>query len=232
MLSMEANRYLENNKSSRMTEIRVMLVDDHQIILDSLQLLINLMDNIRVISTVNDPRQVENQLKEEKPELIILDYSMPYINGLELTVSIKMKYPEVNIILLSVKDDPATINHAYKVGCSGFLMKSVNREELETAIRTVSRGDMYYSPQAMKLIMAGEELVSIDESDYGYALTKREKEIIQLIVEELSTLEIAQKLNISPGTVETHRYNIMRKLKVKNVVGITKFALKTGLVND
>ena len=111
-------------------------------------------------------------------------------------------------------------------------MGSGSYEELETAIRTVSKGDMYYSPQAMQLIMAGEDVSAIDESDYGYALTKREKEIIHLIVQELSTIEIAQKLNISPGTVETHRYNIMRKLKVKNVVGITKFALKAGLVND
>lgn len=215
-----------------MSEIKVILVDDHQIILDSLQLLINLMDNISVVSTINDPRQVETRINEDKPELIIMDYSMPYINGLELSMKLKMRYPDINIILLSVKDDPATINHAYKVGCSGFLMKSVNREELETAIRTVSKGDMYYSPQAMQLIMAGEDVSAIDESDYGYALTKREKEIIHLIVQELSTIEIAQKLNISPGTVETHRYNIMRKLKVKNVVGITKFALKAGLVND
>jgi DNA-binding NarL/FixJ family response regulator len=215
-----------------MSEIKVILVDDHQIILDSLKLLINLMDNISVVSTINDPRPVETRINEDKPELIIMDYSMPYINGLELSMKLKMRYPDINIILLSVKDDPATINHAYKVGCSGFLMKSVNREELETAIRTVSKGDMYYSPQAMQLIMAGEDVSAIDESDYGYALTKREKEIIHLIVQELSTIEIAQKLNISPGTVETHRYNIMRKLKVKNVVGITKFALKAGLVND
>ena len=212
--------------------IKVMLVDDHQIILDSLSLLFNMIDQVEVISSTSDSREVLDLLKKEEVDILITDFSMPYMNGVQLTLAVKEQFPSLKVIMLTVADEVAAIQDAYRAGISGYIMKKADRHELELAVKTVASGQMYFNKEVMKSILTQEPSHHEDmhAMEKLSQLTKREIEIIKLIAQEHSSAEIAQKLFISVGTVETHRHNIMRKLDVKNVIGMIKFALKYDLV--
>jgi DNA-binding NarL/FixJ family response regulator len=208
--------------------IRVMLVDDHQIILDSLALLFDLMEGIDLVASNNDSRKVVDILATTDVDVLITDMNMPYVSGIELSFLVKEKFPDIKILVLTVIDHGDRIHAAFKAGISGYVMKKADRKELETAIRTVASGQLHYSQEVMKSL-----LLSHDDEDHQEMLkhlTKREIEIIKLIVQEHSSSEIAEKLFISTGTVETHRHNIFKKLNVKNSIGLVKFALKYSLV--
>lgn len=208
--------------------IRVLLVDDHQIILDSLELLFDLMEGIEVVATVNDSRKILEELSQSEVDVLITDLSMPYVNGIELSFQVKEKYPDMKILMLTVNDQGDRIQDAFKAGISGYVMKKADRHELEKAIRTVAAGQLHFGQEVMKSLLSasGDE----DHAEKLKHLTKREIEIIKLIVQEHSSSEIAEKLFISLGTVETHRHNIFKKLHVKNSIGLVKFALKYKLV--
>lgn len=208
--------------------VRVLLVDDHQIILDSLELLFGLMEGIEVVATLNDSRKVLDTLAETEVDLVITDLTMPYVDGIELSFRVKEKYPDLKILMLTVNDQGDRIQDAFKAGISGYVMKKADRNELENAIRTVAAGQLHFSQEVMKSLLSatGED----DSAEKLKHLTKREIEIIKLIVQEQSSAEIAEKLFISLGTVETHRHNIFKKLNVKNSIGLVKFALKYKLM--
>lgn len=208
--------------------IRVLLVDDHQIILDSLELLFDLMEGVEVVGTLNDSRRILDELARHEVDVLITDLSMPYVSGIELSFQVKEKYPNMKILMLTVNDQGDRIQDAFKAGISGYVMKKAGRQELENAIRAVAAGQLHFSQEVMKSLLSanGED----DHSDRLKHLTKREIEVIKLIVQEHSSSEIAEKLFISLGTVETHRHNIFKKLDVKNSIGLVKFALKYKLV--
>lgn len=208
--------------------IRVLLVDDHQIILDSLELLFDLMEGVEVVGTLNDSRRILDELAKHEVDVLITDLSMPYVSGIELSFQVKEKYPDMKILMLTVNDQGDRIQDAFKAGISGYVMKKAGRQELENAIRAVAAGQLHFSQEVMKSLLSanGED----DHSDRLKHLTKREIEVIKLIVQEHSSSEIAEKLFISLGTVETHRHNIFKKLDVKNSIGLVKFALKYKLV--
>jgi DNA-binding NarL/FixJ family response regulator len=210
------------------SSVQVLLVDDHQIISDSLSLLFSTMENIEVIGTLNDSRKVMGFLNKHEVDVLVTDFNMPYLNGIELTVQVREAYPAMKILMLTVKDELGAIQDAYRAGISGYVMKKANRMELETALRTVASGQKYFSESVMRELMMGSSKreESGDHTDEFVQLTKREMEIVRLIAQELSTSEIADQLFISPGTVETHRHNIMKKLGAKNVIGIIKYAIK------
>ena len=212
--------------------IRIALVDDHQIILDSLSLLFNMIEGVEVVATFNDPRQVVESLKKELPDILITDFSMPYMNSVQLTLQLKEAYPDIKIIMLTVADQGEAVQDAYRAGVSGYVMKKADRKELELAVKMVAGGQMYFNQEVMKSLLTQPSTHHQDlhAEEKLSQLTKRELEIIQLIAQEMSSVEIAEKLFISVGTVETHRHNIMRKLDVKNVIGVIKFAIKYGLV--
>lgn len=208
--------------------IRILLVDDHQIILDSLSLLFDLMEGITLVDAVNDSRKVLDILEEKTVDILITDLSMPYMNGIELSFQVKEKYPDMKILMLTVNDQGDRIQDAFKAGISGYVMKKAGRIELENAIRTIAAGQLHFSQEVMRTLLSTKE--GDDQFEKIKHLTKREVEIIKLIVREYSSAEIAEKLFISQGTVETHRHNIFKKLEVKNAIGLVKFALKYKLI--
>lgn len=208
--------------------IRILLVDDHQIILDSLGLLFDLMDGISLVATLNDSRKVLDVLAEKEVDILITDMSMPYMNGIELSFQVKEKYPDMKILMLTVNDQGDRIQDAFKAGISGYVMKKAGRVELENAIRTIAAGQLHFSQEVMRTLLSTKE--GDDQFEKIKHLTKRELEIIKLIVREYSSAEIAEELFISQGTVETHRHNIFKKLDVKNAIGLVKFALKYKLI--
>ncbi|MBX2815787.1 MAG: response regulator transcription factor [Saprospiraceae bacterium] len=219
--------YLIIMKSNSNMPIRILLVDDHKIILDSLSLLFDLTEGIHVVGTLNDSRHVIDFLEEHEVDVLVTDLTMPYKDGIQLSFEVKQHFPEMKILMLTVNDAPDRIQDAYKAGISGYVMKKAGREELEKAIATVASGQMHFSQEVMRSILttAPED----NQKQVLAKLTKRELEIIRLMVAEKSSAEIANDLFISVGTVETHRHNIFKKLGVKNAIGVVKFALKYDL---
>ncbi len=213
--------------------IKIMLVDDHKMIIDSLQLLFKLMDGIEVIHTIHDSRNVINALDQEMVDIVITDYRMPHLDGLQLTRLVKESFPSIKILLLTINEDSKDIQDAYHAGASGYIMKKATRKDLEEAVKTVAKGKLYFGQDALQAILAkkGEiQNTSIGIQTKLNSLTKRELEIVKLLADELSSTEVGAKLNISRGTVETHRHNILRKLSVKSTIGVIKFAIKAGIV--
>lgn len=216
------------------TDIKIMLVDDHKMIIDSLRLLFNLFDGFKVACSESDSRNVMSKLEEENIDILVTDYNMPYLDGLQLTQLVKEKYPLIKVLLLTVNEDATDIQNAYNAGASGYVMKKANRKQIEEALRTVSSGQKYYGQEVMELIMGGTsksnqdtiKILSVENSN----LTKREIEIIKLLAQEKSSPDIAEELFISQGTVESHRHNILRKLKVKTTIGVVKYAIRAGIV--
>jgi len=208
--------------------IKILLVDDHQIILDSLQLLFEMMEGVEVVETLNDSRKVVDALRDQPVDVLVTDLTMPCLDGIQLAFRVKETFPDMKILMLTVNDQPDRIQDAFKAGISGYVMKKAGREELEKAIKTIAAGQLHFSQEVMKTILTGTEIDT--QAEKLKQLTKREIEIIRLIVQEYSSAEIAEKLFISLGTVETHRHNIFKKLEVKNAIGVVKFALKYDLV--
>lgn len=214
------------------TNIKILLVDDHQVLLDSLQFLLRSINGIEVVGVLNDSRMVMEYLKNNTIDIILSDLHMPHFSGIDLQLSIKCYFPHVKVVLLTMADDVVHIREAIKAGVSGYILKKSGREELEKALHLVMTGKKYYSEDVI------EELGSNFGDDLNNALpetiehlTQREIEVLTLIAQEKKSSEIAEMLFISLPTVESHRSSLMRKLGVKSSIGMVKFAFKHGLVD-
>jgi DNA-binding NarL/FixJ family response regulator len=214
--------------------MNIFIADDHQFIIESLEYLINKIEGFRVTGTFNKGQTLlDTLLTDDEVDIILTDYQMPEMDGIELTYQIRQKYPKIKVILLTVSEEATTIEAAFKAGISGYVMKKAGKNEIEMALRMVASGKKFFSESVVS------ELINRDKSVAELAhepidqklsqLSEREIEIIKMITHELSTNEIAEKLFISVGTVETHRHNIFKKLGIKNSIGLVKFALKNGL---
>jgi DNA-binding NarL/FixJ family response regulator len=213
--------------------MRIVLVDDHDVILESLGMLLKSLPILSEIVIFNNPFNSLQFIEVNEIDLLITDFNMPEMDGCSLTLNARKLKPNLNILMLTVSEDLATIQKAFQAGVLGFVMKKANRKELEIAIETVGSGKRYYSESVMKILMNPDnglaEFMRINEN-VPY-LTKREIEIIELISKELSSSEIAEKLFLSSATVEKHRHNIIKKLGVKNVIGIVKYAYENHLIS-
>jgi two-component system nitrate/nitrite response regulator NarL len=212
--------------------IKVMIAEDQAIILQSLAGLVNSIDNIEVVGTALNGLELLKQLESEKPDIVLMDISMPKMNGMETTRIIDEKMPWVKVIVLSCHDHPVFIKKMFRSGAKGFLSKNATELELEKAINTVFEGGIHLSEDISRSAMmtfiatdaSGEELP--DPS----ALTSREMEIIQFLADGLLSKEIAEKLFISVKTVERHKTNILKKLQVRNTAQMVKVATDMGLM--
>ena len=214
--------------------IRVMIVDDHQIIIDGLNALLDEHEFIKVVATATDGKMAIEMMEIHHCDVIIMDIKMPDMNGIEATRAIKKKYPKVEILALTTYNEKKLITEIMKAGALGYILKNTGAAELDNAIINVAGGEKYYSKEvALELLDAnpsGQEQVYKSDLDDMYSLTQRETEILRLIANEFTTSQIAEQLFISINTVETHRKNLIRKLSVKNLAGLVKFAIQKGLV--
>jgi DNA-binding NarL/FixJ family response regulator len=215
--------------------MRIILADDHQFILESIEILLDTLPEIEIIGTFNNGHEVLNALKTlETVDIVLTDNNMPNLSGIELTYQIRQQYPNIKVILLTVSEDAETIQAAFNAGIMGYVMKKAGRDELETALKTVMAGKKYFSENVVFELLNRDkniaELANEPIYDKLKNLSEREIEIIKLIANELNTNQIAEKLFLSPATVETHRHNILKKLGIKSVVGLVRFAVDNGLV--
>lgn len=210
--------------------IKILLADDHKIIRDGLRSLINAQNGMEVAAEAENGRTAVKLARKLQPDVIIMDISMPDLNGIEATRQIVEETPGAKIIALSMHVDRRYVVGMFEAGVSGYLLKDCAFEELSTAIHTVMKNQIYLSPKITGTVIKDYVYhLSSDNISLSAKLSPREREVLQLIAEGINTKTIASRLNLSIKTVETHRRNIMEKLDVHSVAELTKFAIREGL---
>lgn len=202
----------------------IVLADDHTIVLDGLELLLSTFGFVNKVAKAMNENELYQHIEQQKPDLILLDIMFGKTDGKELCKKIKKEYSEIKLIALTSYSDISTVKTAILAGFDGYLLKSEDRQTMIDAIQSVYQGEQYFSPQVKNVFFQQ----SISKTKL--TLTKREEEILKLIVDEKTTKEIAEELFISEKTVENHRTNLMLKLDVKNVAGLVKKAITMGLI--
>lgn len=213
-----------------MNKIRLAIVDDHAVVLDGLKTMLNAFENLEVVYTSQNGHQLLNHFQSEVPDVLLMDIQMPEINGIDLCKQIAKQHPAVKVIAFTSFDDSNYVKQIFRSGAKGYLLKNSDKQTIVKAIETVMQ-DEEYMDDAIKKILLQESITGHRRSIFEVPLTKREKEILKLIAEGLSSQEIADNLFISLRTVETHRLNLNQKLDVKNTAGLVKEAIKRGLVD-
>lgn len=208
----------------------ILLADDHKIIREGLRALLAHQNSIEVVAEAENGRTAVKLARKLKPDIIIMDISMPDLNGMEATRQIIAELPSVKIIALSMHVDKRYVVGMFEAGASGYLLKNSAFEELVGAIKTVMRNHIYLSPNVTGTVIKDYvHHLTTDHPLDTMLLSPREREVLQLIAEGVNTKTIASRLNVSVKTVETHRRNIMEKLDIYSVAELTKFAIREGL---
>ncbi len=210
-------------------KIRVVLVDDHQMFLDGLELILSSDSRLQIVTRYTSAQKALQNFASDNPDVLITDLNMPEMSGVELTRELKSRFPESKILVLSMHNDKETVSEILDAEAEGYILKNSDKSELLKAIHAIGAGSTYYSNEIVSIILSRfvkkerrEVLVEV--------ITDREKEVLELIAQELSNDEIADKLFISRRTVETHRKNLMAKTRVNSVVGLLKFAVRNELI--
>ncbi len=211
-----------------------MLVDDHKLFREGLRFVISQLDDFEVISEAGDGKEFLDILEKIKPDLVLMDISMPQLDGIEATRIAVEKFPELKVVALSMFGDEEYYYKMIQVGVKGFILKESGKEELEKAMREVIAGENYFSQKLLHDIIVnldkprGETLRSVGTN---VKLTKRENEILKLICSGLSNAEIADRLCLSLRTVEGHKSNLISKTGVKNSISLVMYAIKNNIVD-
>lgn len=213
--------------------IRTLIVDDHQVLIDGIKALFAGHSQIDICAEALSGEQALEHAANEKIDVVLLDINLPDTNGFEVCRSLKKEYPELKIIALTMHNEAAFISRMIKAGVDGYLLKNSGKEEIQEAVNTVMKGEQYFSEPVTKSLLEGiRHPRKPKSSDLIQKLTRREKEVLKLIVEEQTTDEIAQTLFISKSTVISHRKSLLRKLNAKNTAGLVKAAFEFGLLSE
>ncbi|MGC1375413.1 MAG: response regulator transcription factor [Anaerolineales bacterium] len=208
--------------------ISVFLADDHRILRDGLRMLLEAQRDIRVAGEADDGRQAVGGILSVRPDIVLMDITMPELNGIEATRQIQEELPAAKVVILSVHGDSEHVYRAFQAGARGYLLKESAGPEVVEAVRTVHAGRRYLSH---KLIQAGmdEYIYERQKRSPIDQLSGREREVCQLTVEGHTSAAIAEKLGLSPKTVETYRSRVMEKLGVEDITGLVRYAISNGL---
>ncbi|MBA3753006.1 MAG: response regulator transcription factor [Nitrospira sp.] len=194
--------------------------------------LLEKLEGIQVIGEVSNGRDALKMSKEMAPEVVLMDIAMPEMNGLEATSRMRQECPGTKVPMLSMYTNEEYLKEALRAGAAGYLLKDADRAEFELAIKTVCRGETYLTPAVAKFTL--DAYCRQDDAQSGPLgrLTGRQREILQLIAEGCSTKQIAQRLDLSVKTVETHRAQLMERLEIHDVPGLVRLAIRTGLIRS
>jgi two-component system, NarL family, response regulator NreC len=213
-------------------EIRVLLVDDHAIERQGVRSLLDAQPDIRVVAEAGDGLEALPLISQCHPDVVITETIMPRMNGLELTGQLLRRYPELKVLVLTRNDREDCVLRLVQAGAGGYLLKTVDRADLLSALRAVVRGGRVLQPAALEAVL-DDYLQRVREPSgrrYAVELTAREREVLKLIAEGNTNQDIAELLCLSRKTVETHRSNIMDKLNLHKVTDLVKYAIREGLV--
>ncbi len=203
--------------------IRVAVVDDHPMVAEGIEAILECYDDIDVVGTLSDGREIIDQLDDLSPHVILMDLNMPGLSGLSATEMILERSPDTRILILSMHDSPEYISTALGHGASGYVLKDVPTEEIKRAIDTVMSGERY-------LCTGAKGSLEPPVGDLREQLTNREQTILLQLAQGMSNKDVANTLDISVRTVETHRKNIKRKLGISSTAGLTRYALEHGVL--
>ncbi|KYG84742.1 hypothetical protein AWW67_01470 [Roseivirga seohaensis] len=213
-----------------MDKIKILVADDHQVIIDGLEAIISTTEHLEFIGGASNGKEVISKVESQPVDLILMDINMPEMDGLECTAYLSKNYPNIRVIALSMHDNPRLAKRMIKNGAFGFLLKNSSKANILTAISEVMQGRNFFDPMLMSTFFDADNKKSSSSFSKKDLLTKREIQIIQLICQEKTTAEIADELSISTHTVESHRGNIMLKLELKNSVGLVKWAIQNEVI--
>jgi DNA-binding NarL/FixJ family response regulator len=220
--------------------MRVLLADDHTLVRAGIRVLLSALPEVESVIEAGDGQEALALLLETRPEIALVDIGMPGLNGLELAVRVAREVPGTRLVILSMHGTPAHVAQALRAGVSGYLLKDAAADELPLVLRAVMRGETYLSPAVSKQVVTGflgrtstsTASVSPADGETPDVLTSRQREILQLVAEGKSTKEVAQMLSLSVKTVETHRAQIMDRLGIRDLAGLVRYAIRTGLVSS
>lgn len=211
--------------------IRIAIADDHQMFIDGLKMLLNGEEGLTISVTANNGKQLLEQLEAGPADVVLMDINMPGIGGLEATKIICRQYPATKVIALTMYNTKEFIKNLLNAGVHGYILKNADKTELLKAIHHVMLGENYYSQAITETIMRSMAKNKPSAYEMPAELSKREIDVLKLIVQEYTTQEIADKLFISHNTVESHRKNLISKLNVRNAAGLVKYAIENGLAD-
>ncbi len=212
--------------------IKIILADDHQIVRHGLRSLLSAEPDMEVVGEADNGRAVVRLVQEKSPQIVIMDISMPDLNGIEATRQIIGEVPGIKIIALSMHSDSLFVLNMFKAGASGYLLKDCALEELVKAVRTVLSRKIYLSPGISDIVIKDFVIGWSPPDSSAYSiLTTREREVLQLMAEGRTTNQIAESLCVSVKTVEAHRKQLMNKLDIHSVAELTKYAIRQGLTS-
>jgi len=218
-----------------MKKIRILIADDHSIVRTGLRLLLSSSTEFSVVGEASSGEEAIAFVTRQKPDIAIVDISMPTMNGIEATHHIKEINPNTKVIILTIHEDEEYVFQMLRAGASGYILKDAGKNELFAAIRAVNSGDRFFSPGISKMMI--DEFVNRAHANGAKPpaqkplLTKREIEVLKLIAEGLTNPEIASRLYLSARTVDTHRTNLMRKLKIHDIAGLVTYAITRSIMD-
>jgi len=208
----------------------LLLVDDHPIVLEGIKLYLSAQSEFDVVGEATNGHEAIRQARRLQPDIILMDISMPQMNGIHAMTTLRQTVPHAKILVLTMHDNREYITQMVRLGARGYILKDASPAELTRAIKLVHSGEVYFSPSASRVLL---DEVASRNAPRGAALGKlsaREREVLVQIAEGQSNKDIASRLGVSVRTVETHRERIMRKLAIRTVAGLTRYAIAQGMV--
>jgi DNA-binding NarL/FixJ family response regulator len=215
-----------------MEQVRILLADDHNILRDGMRLLLERQPGFSVVGEAADGREIVQLTQEHSPDVVVMDIAMPNMNGIEATRRIVEKFPNTGVVILSMHYDESYVIRSLKAGARAYLLKDAMKAELIAAIRAVAEGRSFFSPRISRILQEDyvEALGRKGADDSYELLTEREREILQLVAEGKTNKEIADALNVSVYTVDTHRTHILQKLNLHSVPEVILYAVRKGII--
>jgi DNA-binding NarL/FixJ family response regulator len=218
-----------------MKKISILIADDHALIRSGITQLLQSFKDLVIVGEAEDGDEAVEMTETLKPDVVMIDITMPRMNGIEATKIIRERFPKTRVLVLTMHESDEYIFHILKSGAGGYMLKNSGKDELAAAVRAVAKGEKVFSPRVSEIMVEGYLKKADGETrpspKTDIPLTKREKEILSLVAEGMTNQEIADRLFISPRTVDTHRTNMMQKLDIHDVATLVRYAVEHGLVS-